>query len=79
MLVRFRLRRADYDFVVRYQEPDWLGSLEPMRTLVDRLFRKPPKNVEFDAVALVHSVLSSSEAISDIRWTYADSLDAPII
>ena len=77
-LIRFRLRGTDYDFVVRYQDPDWLGSLELTRTLLGRLLRKPPKSVAFDAVALIHSVLSSSEAISDIRWTYADSLDPPI-
>jgi hypothetical protein len=74
-LVRFRLRRASYDFTVRFRDPDWVGLLERRRGILDLLLHREPKNVEFDALALVDSMLSSSGLISDMRWLYDDGDD----
>ena len=73
-IVRFRFRGATYDFLAGYRGgPDWVGFLEHRRGLVGRLFHRPQKNVEFDAVRLIDAVLSSSELISDVRWHYDES------
>jgi hypothetical protein len=71
-IVRFRFQGATYDFVAHYRDPDWVGLLERRRSIVARLFHLQQKNVEFDAVQLMHAALSSSELISDIRWHYDD-------
>jgi hypothetical protein len=34
------------------------------------------KVVQRDALLLIHSVLSSSELISDVRWYYKEDFDA---
>lgn len=72
-LVRFRFRGANYDFVVRYRGPDWVGVLERRLGIVGRLFRRPQKNVEFPALQLLDEVLASSGLISDIWWHYDES------
>jgi hypothetical protein len=69
-IVRFRFGRATYDFLARYRGPDWVGLLERRRGIVERLFHVHQKNLQFEAVSLIHAVLSSSELISDIRWHY---------
>lgn len=70
-VVRFKFLRATYDFLARYRGgPDWIGVLERRRGILGRLFHGRRKSVEFDAVRLIHAVLSSSELISDIRWHY---------
>ena len=72
-IVRFRFRGATYDFLARYRGgPDWVGLLEHRRGIVARLFHRRQKNVEFDAVRLIDSVLSSSELITDVRWHYEE-------
>ena len=72
-LVRFRFRGATYDFLARYRGFDWMGILERRRGFWGRLFRVRQKNVEFDAVRLIDTVLASSELVSDIRWHYDES------
>lgn len=74
-VVRFRFRGASYDFLVRFRDPDWLGLLERRPGILARLLRRPRKNVEFGALALIDSMLSSSGLISDIRWLYDDGLE----
>ena len=72
-IVRFRFGGATYDFFARYRGgPDWVGLLEHRRGIVARLFHRRQKNVEFDAVRLIDSVLSSSELITDVRWHYEE-------
>ncbi len=66
--IQFRFRGATYEFLVLYRDPEWIGSLERKRSIIDRLLRKQRKSVEPDAVLLVNSVLSSSELVHDIRW-----------
>ena len=73
-LVRFRFRGAAYEFLVRFRDPDWVGSLERRRGLVARLFHRPLQSVDLDALVLVDALLSSAELISDVRWHYDDSL-----
>jgi hypothetical protein len=75
-LVRFRFRGISYDFLVRYQDTDWVGLLERRRGIVSRLFRARQKNVEFDAVLFLNGMLSSSELISDVCWHYDESSGA---
>ena len=75
-VVRFRFRGANYDFLVRFRDPDWVGLFERRRGIVGRLLRQQQKNVEFDALVLMDSMLSSSELISDVRWHYDDRVDA---
>lgn len=73
-IVRFGFHGATYDFLARYLGgPDWVGFLERRRSILGRLFHGTQKNVEFDAVRLIDSVLSSSELISDVRWHYDES------
>ena len=73
-IVRFRFRGATYDFLARYLGgPDWVGLLERRRGIVSRLFHVKQKNVQFDALRLIDTVLSSSELISDVRWHYDES------
>lgn len=72
-IVRFRFHGATYDFLARYSGgSEWVGFLERRRGILGRLFHRPRKNVEFDAVRLIDAVLSSSQLISDIRWHYDD-------
>lgn len=72
-IVRFRFRGATYDFLARYQGPDWVGLLERRRGIWGRLFHRQHKNIEFHVVRLIDEVLSSSELISDIRWHHDES------
>lgn len=72
-LVRFRFRGVNYDFVVRYRGPDWVGVLERRLGIVGRLFHRQQKNVEFHALQLIDEVLSSSELVSDIWWYFDES------
>ena len=73
-IVRLSFHGATYDFVAQYRGgPDWVGSLERRRSILARLFHLQQKNVEYDALQLMHAALSSSELISDIRWHYDDS------
>src|ERR1700722_9434581 len=44
-MVRFRFRGAVYEFVVRFQDPDWVGLLERRRGFLSRLLRMPQKGV----------------------------------
>jgi hypothetical protein len=74
-MVRFRFRRAVYEFLICFRDPDWVGLLERRRGLVARLFRMQLKSVDLDALVLVDSLLSSAELISDVRWHYEDSED----
>jgi hypothetical protein len=74
--VRFRFDRAKYDFIVEFRNPDWVGWLQRRRTILERLFGVQNKAVQRDALLLIHSVLSSSELISDVRWYYREDLDA---
>ncbi len=72
-MVRFRFRGATYEFLVRFQDPDWVGVLERGPGLLGRLFRRQQKCVDLDALVLVDRMLSSAQLISDVRWHYGDS------
>jgi hypothetical protein len=74
--VRFRFGRAKYDFIVGFRNPDWVGWLERRRTILEWLFGMQKKAVQRDALFLIHSVLSSSELIFDVRWHYKEDFDA---
>jgi hypothetical protein len=74
--VRFRFGRAKYDFIVEFRNADWVGWLELRRTILEWLFGVQNKAVQRDAQLLIHSVLSSSELISDVRWHYKEDFDA---
>ena len=73
--VRFRFGRAKYDFIVRFRDPDWVGWLERRRTTLEWLFGVQHQAVQRDALLLIHSVLSTSELISDVRWQYKGDFD----
>jgi hypothetical protein len=77
--VRFRFRGAVYEFLVRFQDPDWVGFLERRRGFLGRLFRRQQQSVDLDALLLVDSLLSSAELISDVCWHYDDSQEPPAI
>ena len=72
-LVRFRFHGAKYDFVTRFQGPDWVGVLECRLGFIGRLLHRQQKNVEFYALQLLDEVLASSGLISDIWWHYDES------
>jgi hypothetical protein len=74
-VVGFRYRRANYRFLVRFANPDWVGLLERRQGVVGRLLRMARKNVRFEALELMDSILSSSELFSDVRWHYDDPAD----
>ena len=74
--VRFRFGRVKYDFIVEFRNPDWVGWLERRRTILEWLFGVQNKAVQRNALLLIHSVLSSSELISDVRWHYKEDFDA---
>jgi hypothetical protein len=76
-LVRFQFRRTTYDFAVNFQPPIWRGSLERKQSVLTRLLRKKQKNVEFDALIRVDSILSSSGLVSEIHWRHGS--DDPTI
>ena len=75
-LVRFRFRRASYDLLVCFREPHWVGVLTLTRGLLSRFFRWPQRRVEFEAVAFVHSLVSSSQLVFDVHWRYDDDAEA---
>ena len=75
-VVGFRFRKTSYDFFIQYRDPDWVGLFERRRGVTGHLFRRKQKNVEFDAVLLMDSILKSSELISDVRWHYDDTSDS---
>jgi hypothetical protein len=72
-LVRFSFRGVNYDFVLRYRGPDWVGLLERRLGIVGRLFRRQQKSVEMCTRQLIDEVLSASELVSDIWWHYDES------
>jgi hypothetical protein len=75
--LRFRCGSHVYDFVLGYN-PDgyWMGWLERKRGIAGSLFGMRKKGIGTDAAYLIHSVLSSSDFISEVRWHNRGDLDA---
>jgi hypothetical protein len=76
-MVRFHFRGAVYEFLIRFRDPDWIGSLERKHGFLAGLFRRQQKSPDLDALVLVDSMLLSGGLISDVRWHYNDSQEPP--
>jgi hypothetical protein len=66
-----------YDFVVGYN-PDgyWMGWLERRRGFIAALFGARHRGIRADAANAIHSVLTSGEGISEVRWHLQKDFDA---
>jgi hypothetical protein len=69
----FRIGQTDYDFVLGYRpgengKPDWMCTLERSAGLVGSLFGARKRGIKPHALELIHSILSSSPQITDVRW-----------
>jgi hypothetical protein len=81
----FRSGPYRYYFVLGYN-PDgyWMGWLERQRGLILSLFGARRRGIQPDAANAIHSVLTSAEGVSEVRWhfekhfdTLRDDLGAP--
>jgi hypothetical protein len=67
--LRFRCSSHVYDFVLGYNADGyWMGWLERKRGIAGSLFGMRKKGIQTDAASLIHSVLASSDFISEVRW-----------
>ena len=75
--LRFRCGSHMCDFVLGYN-PDgyWTGWLERKRGIADSLFGMRKKGIGTDAAHLIHSVLTSTDFISEVRWHNQRDFDA---
>jgi len=67
-VVRFSFRETDYQFLIVYRHPEWIGSLERNPSILDRLLHRRRRTVGPEAVLLINSILSASELVQDVRW-----------
>jgi hypothetical protein len=73
----FRCGRYTYNFVLGFNADGyWLGWLERQRGLLPSLFGARRRGIQPVAVRVIHSILSSSEDISDVRWHFQKDFDA---
>lgn len=71
----FRSGRYAYNFVLAFNADGyWLGWLERQRGLVLSLLGARKRGIQPDAAKVIHSVLSSSEDISGVRWHFQKGL-----
>src|SRR5581483_10934869 len=73
----FSVWRYTYNFVLGFNADGyWLGWLERQRGLLPSLFGARRRGIQPVAVRVIHSILSSSEDISDVRWHFQKDFDA---
>lgn len=66
-----------YHFVLSHHPHGyWLGWLERQKGFVASLFGARERGVQPDAAVAIHSVLCSSDVISDVLWHYPKDFDA---
>jgi len=70
----FSVHDRDYQFIIGYrpgeedQPGDWMCTIEKAAGILGSLFGARHRGIEIEASQAIHSVLSSSHQISDIRW-----------
>jgi hypothetical protein len=66
-----------YDFVLGYNADGyWMGWLERERGMAGSLFGMRRKGIQAEAAKVIHSVLVSTDFISDIRWHTPKDFDS---
>lgn len=73
----FQVGPHKYHFVLGYN-PDgyWMGWTERQRGLLGNLTGARKRGIEPEAVNLLHTILSSSADVSDVRWHIEKDFDA---
>jgi len=66
-----------YDFIVGFN-PDgyWMGWLERQRGPIASLFGLRKRGIQPNAAHAIHSVLTSAEGVSEVRWHFQKDFDA---
>ena len=73
----FRSGPHRYNFILGYNADGyWMGWLERQRGFIASLVGARKRGIQPDSASVIHSVLNSTEDISDVRWYFRKDFDA---
>ncbi len=78
----FRVGDTDYHFLIGYRPAGsgdpavWIGWLERKTGLLGSMFGGRKRGLRAEGALAIHSVLSSSPQVSNVRWHYQQDFDA---
>lgn len=67
----FRSGGSKYHFIVGWRDDDWVGWVERDAGFLPSLFGARTKDIQTDAPQIIHSVLSESTLIDNLRWHFS--------
>jgi hypothetical protein len=76
----FRVGDTDYDFILgsrrgENDEHEWLGWIERSAGFFGSLLGARKRGIKPEAVEVIHSILSTSPEISNVRWFSSDDFE----
>lgn len=77
----YKMGGQEYRFVIGFQPADegvpssWMGWVEKKAGMLSSMFGGRSKGIQPEAVQAIHTVLSSSTDIQDIRWHFTSGFD----